>query len=360
MIRSFRGRLILSYLMIVVAGSVAMVVVASLVVQARFNSRVHGLGGGGRRGGQLESALSDVLVPSLLVSTLISVVVAVVIAAVRVPRLLRPLADMGVAARRMASGDYDQRVEQTDDKDLGALARDVNALAEHLSDTEHRRTQLMSELTHELRTPLTVIKGKMEALMDGVIEQGDSVYAVVADEAARMERLVSDLTLLSRAEEGALVLDRVEIPLADLIGRLEARLGPQFVDQGVELATRIEDAPTVVGDSDRLLQVLINLVGNALRATPPGGRVRITAATDRDLAFVEVSDSGHGIDPVELDHIFERFYRLAEPGSTAGRGIGLTIARSIARAHGGDITARSDGQGLGATFVLSLPRWESL
>jgi signal transduction histidine kinase len=238
---------------------------------------------------------------------------------------------------------------------LAALAEDFNRLAATLETTEQRRTRLISEVAHELRTPLTTIQGSMEGLLDGVLEPGDEVWASVAEEAARLQRVVADLGLLSRLDEAALPLDTEECSVEDVVRSVADRLRPQYQDKGVELVVEVAPSLTVTADRDRLAQVFTNLVGNALGHTPEGGRVFIAGRVAAGMAEVTVTDTGEGIAREELEDIFERFHR----GSSSvrqGTGLGLTIARSLARAHGGDVSASSAGPGTGSVFTVRIPQ----
>jgi len=263
----------------------------------------------------------------------------------------------------MAAGDYTVQVPEPAEAELAALAGDVNELGRHLAATEQRRTQLLAEVTHELRTPITVIRGQMESLLDEMTSPTGEVYAAILDETSRMQRLVDDLTLLSRAEEGTLELHNGTVDLGAIASATSELLRPQFDFAGVEL--RVQPGPAgslmVHGDRDRLTQILTNLLGNALAHTPAGGNVTIRGRVTAGVSHIEVVDTGSGIPADEIDHIFERFYRgtsTIDPTGRpvrVGRGLGLTIARSLARAHGGDITASSAGPGTGATFRLTVP-----
>lgn len=357
-----RTRLFLSYVIVVASGAVTMALVGTVVTRTVYERSVGRLGadrGRGRFGdvtsAELESALDESLVPALAAGVGAALVVAALVAWFVGRRLLRPLDEVRGAARRMAAGDFAVSVPEPPEAELASLARDVNALGSHLAATEQRRTRLIGEVAHELRTPITVIRGRMEALVDGVTEPSDEVFVAVADEAARLQRLVDDLTLLSRAEEGALALARVPVDLAALAARAADRLEPQFSHLDVALRVDGDRAVRVLGDADRLTQVLVNLLGNALGHTPSGGSVTVRSGIAGAMGWVEVTDTGSGIPVAELERIFERFYRLPDAGHGPGRGIGLTIARSIARAHGGDVVARSDGPGTGATFRLTVP-----
>ena len=363
-------RLFVSYVVVIVAGAATMFAVGTVVTRSVYENRLGGFGLG--RGqmrqdrvsqAELQTALDESLVPALLTGAAAALVTAVVVAWFVGRRVLRPLTEVREATKRLAAGDYSVRVPAPTEVELASLAHDVNELGDHLATTERSRTQLLAEVTHELRTPITVILGQMEGLLDGVIEQTDEVYVTVADEASRLQRLVDDLTTLSRADEGALQVDVVELDLAQVATAAAERLRPQFEHGDVHLTV---DASTgaelaVCGDRDRLTQIVTNLLGNALTHTPSGGSVTLRAGRDGTMNWVEVIDTGSGIDPDELERIFTRFYRGPDAGASgprhaAGRGLGLTIARSLARAQGGDVVATSDGPGTGATFRLTVPR----
>jgi signal transduction histidine kinase len=351
-----------------------MLVVGTAVTRTVYEQRIGGFGLGRGQGrsdtvseSQLRSALDESLTPALLVGVGAALVTAAIVAVFVGARLLRPIDEIRVAARRMATGDYAIKVPVPAEVELASLARDVNELGEHLATTERRRTQLLGEVTHELRTPITVIRGQTEALIDGVVAPSAEVYAAIADEAARLQRMVDDLTLLSRADEGTLEVQLADLDLAALAITAAERLRPQFDYANIALVIDVDGSsrPLLVrGDSDRLAQVLSNLLGNALGHTPQSGTVTLRCGRDRSMAFVDVVDTGPGVRDDELDRIFERFYRGSGDGEStvgplrAGRGIGLTIARSLARAQGGDVVALPTEPGKGATFRMMMP-WRS-
>ncbi|WP_219108347.1 cell wall metabolism sensor histidine kinase WalK [Austwickia sp. TVS 96-490-7B] len=224
-------------------------------------------------------------------------------------------------------------------------------------------TSLLGEVAHEIRTPLTVIHGYVEAMIDGLLPTGPEELAQVGQEIRRLRRLTDDLALLSRTEENRLVLSRDDVDLRDLARERAEWLRPQVESLGVELWVRTSVDPVpVLADPDRINQVMTNLVGNAARATPPGGRIDITvgATVDGDSAhgWIQVRDTGEGLRVEDQRRIFERFYRVEgrrRRDTESGSGIGLTIARGIMRGHGGDLTVASDGPGHGATFTATLP-----
>lgn len=366
--RRLRTRLFLSYLVVVASGALAMVLVGAVVTRTAYENRIGGFGLGRGQGranqvhttvdeAELTAALDGSLWRAMIAGASAALVVAALVAWVVGRRLLRPLDEVRAATRRMAAGDYGTRVEPPSELELASLADDVNVLGEHLAGTERRRSQLLGEVTHEMRTPLTVIGGHLEGLVDGVLEPDDATFALLADEAQRLERIVDDLTLLSRADEGTLTFDLRPIDLGDVVDGVLARLAPQFEHRGVRLEHEPGPRLPVLADAQRLAQVLTNIVGNALEHTPEGGAVTIRSGRDAS-SWVEVADTGQGIAADQLEAIFERFHRGPSGSTRSGRGIGLTIARSLARAHGGDVTATSPGPGSGATFRLTVPNGE--
>lgn len=212
-----------------------------------------------------------------------------------------------------------------------------------------------------MRTPITLLRGQIEGVADGIFIPDEAMFASLADDLHRLQRLAGDLSSLSRSEEAAFDLHRKPTDVATLARATAERLRPQYEDQTVALAV---DAGTPVSascDPDRITQILVNLLGNALAACDPHGHVALSVHTERSPGhvIVRVTDDGIGIAEHDLERIFHRFERLEHPGRPAaagGSGIGLTIARGIARAHGGDITAESAGLGKGATFTLRLPQ----
>ncbi len=363
--RRLRTRLFLSHLLVVAAGAIVMVVVGTVVTRTVYERQLGGMGLGRRQGrgagdstvtqGQLEAVLDESLLPALLAGAGAALLTAGIVAWWLGNRLLRPLDEVRSATRRMAAGDYRVRVPVPSETELELLARDVNELGSHLATTEQRRTELLAEVTHELRTPITVVQGQMEGMLDGVIEPSDEVFAAVAGEAARMRRLVEDLATLSRTDEGSLDLRVTDDDLGRVADDAAARLRPQFEHAGVDLSTSPSGPVRIVADPDRLAQIITNLLGNALAHTPDGGSVTVTTGVANGMGVLEVRDTGEGIPADELDRIFERFHRLPGPGHRAGRGLGLTIARGLARAQGGDLTAHSEGPGSGSRFRLTIP-----
>jgi histidine kinase len=262
------------------------------------------------------------------------------------------------ASRYIAAGHYRERVEVTSQDELGQLARSFNQMAATLEQTESMRRELLANVAHELRTPLASIKGYMEGMIDGVLPTGPDTMQQIYHEADRLQRLVNDLQELSRVEAGAFELKPHSLAITDLVRQTAARLWPQFEEKRVNLNLELlENLPQVMADEDRISQVLLNLVGNALQYTPSGGTVTIAAQIQHEELLVSIHDNGLGIPTEHLPHIFNRFYRVDQSRSRAGggSGVGLTIAKHLVEAHGGQIWASSAGSGQGSVFSFTLP-----
>jgi signal transduction histidine kinase len=360
-------RLLASYAVVIAVGVLTVFLTVRLLAPYLFDDHIgmHGTGGmgmgmgggtgAGTTGSQLHDAFSSALDTALLLGLLASAVAAEAVGAFVARRLLRPIEAVRHATRRLAQGSYTERIPLPREAELAALAGDVNHLAGALADTEQRRVRLISEVAHEMRTPLTTVDGYLEGLLDGVFAPTPEVLNAISDEVARLRRLATDLTALSRAEEGALDLHLAAVDLAGTARSAAERLRPQFDDAGLTLDLHLPAALPVRADEQRLAQVLTNLVGNALSYTPAGGRISVTGGRAGATSWVAVTDTGIGLTADQLSHVFERFYRARRDSPHAGSGIGLTIARGIARAHGGEVTASSPGPGHGATFTFTLP-----
>jgi len=358
-LRSLRARLLLSHLAVVAVGVTILVVASNRLGPVFIDDHLEAMGqlmGGMAHAvvADFESGVTDSFTRALLVAAAASALVAVGAAAFASGRVLRPLQEVRRATRRLAAGFYRERVPVPQEHELAALAADVNALAQALEETEERRVQLVSEVAHELRTPLATLKGYMEGLLDGVFEPNEETFAAAAREASRLERLASDLSSLSRVEEAQVDLHADAMDLAKVASEVAKRLRPQFEDQGVTLVVESGPPLPVWADQDRIAQVFTNIIGNALSYTPGGGRVVVRAEAGSGRAAIAIKDTGKGLAADQLEAVFERFYR-ADRAAPGGTGIGLTIARSIARLHGGDVIASSPGPGLGSTFTVTLP-----
>lgn len=274
-------------------------------------------------------------------------------------QLTLPLRQLTSAIRSMAGGRLGQQVETTSHDEVGQLAESFNQMSRELARLNAQREQMTADIAHDLRTPLTVLSGYLEAMADGVLQPSRERLEAMHQEVQRLHRLVEDLRTLSLADAGVLTLQKSPLSPADLVSQAVAAYRPLAAQQGIRLSTQIEaDLPLIRADGDRLLQVLDNLISNALRHTPPGGQVWCGArrgdGNDTGAVLFTVRDTGEGIASHDLPHIFERLYRADKSRSNGQSGLGLAIARSLVEAHGGRIWAES-APGMGSAFFFTIP-----
>ncbi|GAB4577345.1 MAG: HAMP domain-containing sensor histidine kinase [Anaerolineales bacterium] len=399
--RRLGWKLFLSYLVVILVGVVVLATAAELAVPAAFDRHMGGMMGESDGLGMMNqmdpglftsfrTAFNEVL----FLATLAAVLAAGVVSYFVTRQVVAPVQAMTQASQRIAEGNYAERVpvqaQPGHEDELASLALSFNQMATRLERTEAMRRQLIGDVAHELRTPLTTIKGSMEALLDGALPADETTFEQVYREADRLQRLVHDLQELSRVEARAYELSPVPVEVKSLVQRVASRLKPQFDEKEVSLHVACSpDVSSVMADEDRLTQVLTNLLGNALQYTPAGGKVSVqcsvvsnqslsrhlTTSSDMKLKpdtstrgrrsplsagnwlLIAVKDTGVGIPPEHLPHVFDRFYRVDKSRSRAGggSGIGLTIARHLIEAHGGNIWAESEGKGAGSQFSFALP-----
>lgn len=307
-------------------------------------------------GGDRSFGSLDELVGRLIVSGLAGLAAAVAIAMLLSRQLMRPLEALTAVVRRFGPDRYDMRAAESGPTQVRELASAFNAMADRVSNNERAMRGFIADVSHELRTPLTSIRGFVEALRDGTVtdpERQASSLEVVHEETQRMLRMIEQLLDLSRLEAGQSRLQRSSIDLEELFGYIESMFGSRAEEQGVELRLEISPAaPTIAADYDRLVQVLNNLVDNALRHTS-AGTVTVSARQADDGLQLTVRDTGDGIAPDDLERLFDRFWQ-PESRTGPGAGLGLAISREIVRAHGGRIAADSE-LGVGTTIVVWLP-----
>ena len=296
-----------------------------------------------------------------IISTTLGLFAALLISLFLARLIGRPIETLTRAARRMGAGDLTQRVPEEGSAETVALARSFNTMAANLATAQDLRQQLVADVAHELRTPLANIRGYLEAIEDGVVAADEATLRTLREEAAQLNGMIDDLQELAQAEDGTLRLDREPLAPAELVARATDAARPRAAEKGISLVGTAESSlPLVLVDPQRLGQVLQNLLTNALRHTPAGGRVTIEARhTTAGSVAISVTDTGSGIAPEDLPHIFERFYRAdsSRARATGGSGLGLTITRRLVEAHGGGIDAIST-VGQGSRFTFTLPATE--
>jgi signal transduction histidine kinase len=304
---------------------------------------------------EVENTLRQVLL-FLLGGTAAALILAAMVGAFLAWTALRPIDKITQTAGQIVSGqDLKQRLPTTNTNDeIDRLTVTINDMLERLDNFFQAQVRLSADVSHELRTPLTAIRGNVDLLRRGAAanpEELTEALAIIDGELDRMSRIVADLLLLSQADAGmSLRMEPVELDTIILEVYRQARV----IANGVSIQLGHEDQAMVQGDPDRLKQLLINLVTNAIKHTQSGGSVTISLHREPEWVRIAVEDTGRGIAPAALPHIFERFYQVQDTGQK-GTGLGLSIAQWIAQAHGGQITVTSE-QGKGSTFTLWLPR----
>ncbi|MGA7937626.1 MAG: HAMP domain-containing sensor histidine kinase [Kovacikia sp.] len=271
-------------------------------------------------------------------------------------RIVQPLIRIEEVTQKVASGHLEERLPGSDIPELNRLSISFNRMAANLEGVEQRRRELVSDLTHELRTPLTVLEGYLEGLADGTIEPSIDIYQRLAKETGRLHRLVNDLQELSQAEAGYLPIRAQTLDVRPLLAALVQKFSDQLLEEGPTLYLDCPaDLPLVLVDPERVEQVLVNLLGNALRYTREGS-ITIRAWSEADKIWIAVIDTGKGITAEDLPHVFERFWRSdrSRDRLSGGTGIGLAISRRLVELQGGTIQVESELD-QGSTFQFSLP-----
>ena len=311
--------------------------------------------------GSLEANFLSSMRRALILGALAAVLLAFTLGVFLARTISRPLRELTGATQRMAAGELGIQVPVRTNDEVGELADSFNQMSLDLAQATQARRQMTADIAHDLRTPLSVILGYTEALSDGKLSGAPETYDVMYKEAQHLSHLIDDLRLLSLADTGELPLNRRPVAPRDLLARTAAAHQPQAAKKEIDLqVAAAATLPEIDVDPDRMAQVLNNLVSNALRHTPQGGRVTLSAAQKNGRLLLTVADTGAGIPPGDLPYIFTRFYRGDPSRSRAARqqngesGLGLAIARSIVNVHGGTISVDST-VGEGSTFTIALP-----
>ncbi|WP_054246301.1 sensor histidine kinase [Rhodococcus opacus] len=354
-------RLLLAQSLVLVAGAATCWVVAVFAGPPLFREHLHRAGVPASSDEQFhaEQAYRSATAISLAVALGVASLAALMVTWYFSRRLQRSLTEVSSAATAVANGRYAIRVTPPHlGDDFDALAEAFNRMAAGLESVETTRRQLLGDLAHEIRTPVSVLEAYMEALEDGVETLDADTIIMLRDQTRRLVRFSDDVRSLSHAEESRTSIEPTSVDPAALLSTALAAAADRYTAKQVSLTSRVPaHLPRLWADPERLGQVLGNLLDNALRHTPRGGRVEVTAQQRPELLVIEVTDTGDGISAEHLPHLFERFYRVdaARDREHGGAGIGLAIAKALVEAHGGHITARSDGPGTGSTFTITFP-----
>lgn len=267
-------------------------------------------------------------------------------------RATAPARDLASAATRFASGDRTSRVTYEAADEFGDMARAFNSMAGAVAEEDRLRRGFAAEVAHEVRTPLAIIRSQIEAIQDHVVEPSASTIASLHEETLRLARLMGDLETLASADAAGFSLSPQHVSLGSLVDECAAAFEVRFAEQRVALEKELDDV-TCKADPNRVRQVVSNLLSNALKFTPAGGSVRLRLRSDDRDAVITVSDTGPGISPEDLPNVFDRFFR-GHGVRASGSGIGLTVVRELAEAHGGSVEVTSR-LGAGAMFTVRLP-----
>jgi signal transduction histidine kinase len=352
-------RLLLAQALVLVAGGVTTWIVASAVGPPLFREHLHRAGVAPDSNEQFhaEQAYRHATALSIAVAISVAALTAFVVTAYLSRRLQRSIAEVSAAATALAEGHYGVRVQPPELGDeFDGLADAFNRMAERLQSVESTRRQMFSDLAHEIRTPVSILEAYLEAIEDGVKILDPQTISMLREQTGRLVRFSADAAALAQAEETHAAISPEWIDARDLVGTVSAAAADRYAAKGVALRT--EGGPgSFWADRQRLIQVLSNLLNNALRHTPRGGHVRLTAARAGADVMFAVSDDGDGIAAEHLPHVFERFYRAdsARDRGHGGSGIGLAIVKALAEAHGGHVSVASRGPGQGTEFTVALP-----
>jgi two-component system, OmpR family, sensor histidine kinase BaeS len=289
----------------------------------------------------------------LLYAGLAAAVAALAIGLLLARRATAPARQLTHAAAGLAAGDRSARIQPARTDEFGDMAAAFNRMADQIEAEDLLRRGFAADVAHELRTPLMILRGEIEALEDGVVEPSPQALASLREETLRLGRLVDDLDTLARADAAGFTLDRAPTGLDDVVAKAAEELTDRFREADVGLDLDVAEHLPVLADAARLRQVVTNLLVNALKFTPAGGRVRVSASRDGDSGVIEVADTGPGIPDEELPRVFDRFFR-GSAVRAGGSGIGLTVVRQLVEAHDGTVAAGSV-PGAGATFTVRLP-----
>lgn len=354
-----RRRLLIAQTLVLLAGGVTTWVVASVVGPPLFRDHLHRAGVAQDSNEQFhaEQAYRHATALSIAVAITVAAVTAFVVTAYLSRRLQRSIAEVSAAATAVAEGRYDIRVappELGDEFDELAVA--FNRMAERLQTVESTRRRLFGDLAHEIRTPVSVLEAYLEAVEDGVKTLDPRTIAMLREQTARLVRFSADAAALAQAEETGTAITPEWVDSQELLAAASAAVTDRYAAKGVTVTTNAESV-RLWADRQRLAQILGNLLDNALRHTPAGGHVALTAIRSGSDVVFTVNDDGEGIAAQHVPHLFERFYRAdsARDRGHGGSGIGLAIAKALTEAHGGHIRVASRGPGQGSTFTVTVP-----
>ena len=357
------SRLLVAQTLVLVAGALTAWLVAANVGPSLFHAHLASanVGSTPTQLAHAEMAYQSANTISLSFALLAALVAALAVSVYQTRRIGRSVSSIAAAASNVAGGHYDIRVPGPGlGPEFDALASAFNQMASRLGSVERTRRRLLADLGHEMRTPVATLEAYLEALEDGVATLDAGTAELLRSQTRRLGRLSEDISTVSRAEEGQVRLDMVTVNPELVVEAAVTTAAEAYEAKGVALVSEIAGGlPELSLDPERIGQVMGNLLDNALRHTPAGGTVTVSASPSRTAGLaLSVEDTGDGIPAEHLPHVFERFYRVdtARDRTHGGSGIGLAIAKALVEAHGGQLTVTSPGTGQGSTFRILLPR----
>ena len=358
---SLGARLFISHLLVMMVGLGSFVIIAKVSSPRMFVLRLEQLEERGiftvrSARTYLVEGFQNAWNRSAILSIAVGASAAGAVSYISSKRITQPVKQMKQITQKFAAGDLAERVPESDIPELNQLSVSFNSMANSIGDVEQRRRELISDLTHELRTPLTVMRGYLEELAENRIVGTPELYLRLIRETRRLERLIHDLQELSKAEAGYLSIDSQPLELCPLLRSLVERFADQLLEEGPRLELQCSpEIPAVLADHDRTEQILVNLLGNAIRYTQIGSIV-VKATKINHQVWISVSDTGVGIAAEDLPFVFERFWRAdrSRASHSGGTGIGLAIARRLVELQGGKIEVKSE-LGKGSVFRFCLP-----
>jgi signal transduction histidine kinase len=357
---SLQVRLLISFLMVMAICLLVFFVVGWLAAPQFFGAHLNQLVGSGANlsavRNDLEEGFEFAWRMGAICALVVGSIVAILLSLYVSQRVFLPLQQLRLVTEKFAEGAWQERTHPVGIPEIDQLGTSFNDMAERLEGTERRRLELIGDLTHELRTPLTVLEGYLEGLTDSSIEGSPELFTRLKRETNRLRRLVNDLQELSRVEAGIVPLRLQPTAVAPLVEEVIEKIQLQIPEEGPTLQSTLpKNLPQVLADPDRLEQILINLISNAVRYTEVGKITVSSQYLDKTL-HIAVQDTGIGISEPDLTHVFERFWRADRSRSRAsgGSGIGLAIVKSLVERHGGQIFVQSELD-KGSTFTFTLP-----
>ena len=305
----------------------------------------------------LEAAFLRRMTTTSIIGGAIIALIGIGLAFIFSRHLSQPLSKLAIAARQMASGNFDVKLQVSTGDEMEEVAHAFNFMKDSLKANEEARHKLVADVAHELRTPLSVLRGNLESMQEGITEPTQETIVSLHDEVLRLSRIVQDLLNLGQMESGGFTLNLELTNIVEVITRVTSVFAAETDARGIRLETNIQGTlPNTQADPDRIVQVLVNLLANAVHHTPDGGEISVSASRIDDNIVVSVTDSGPGIAKEDLPHVFDRFYRTdrARDRAAGGTGLGLAIVKGIITAHRGSIRVESE-PGISTTFTFSLP-----